>query len=102
MDSVSVTLLRQAFDGDRFKGHEFITDLSSVTTLTVPTGANKCIIQCEDQNVRWRMDGTDPTSSVGMLLEAGKSQAFVGGLGDLEFIEVASGAELNVTYYGDK
>ena len=57
------------------------------------------LIQAEDQNVRWRDDGTDPTASVGMLLEAGKDMLYTGDLGAIKFIEEAASAKLNVSYY---
>lgn len=87
-------------------GYQQINDLSSATTLTVPTragypSANLALIQALDQNVRWRPDGTStaPTASVGMQLEAGKDIWYTGDLATLKFIEEVSGAELNISYY---
>ena len=86
-------------------GYQQITSLSSATGLTVPTSATignpvLALISCEDQNVRWRDDGTNPTTTVGMLLTAGSELAYSGDLGAIKFIEVTASAELNISYYG--
>ena len=84
-------------------GYQQITSLSSAAGLTVQKGAAGALIQCETQNVRWRDDGTDPTTTVGMLLEAGKELVYeAGNLAALKFIEVSASAKLNVTYYGHR
>lgn len=81
------------------KGYEQVTSLSSAAGLTVPSGATVALIHAEDQNVRWRDDGTDPTTTVGMLQIAGSERWYVGDLSAIKFIEVASSAKLNVSYY---
>lgn len=87
-------------------GFEQITSLNTVKTLTIPTGATGVFLQAETQNVRWRADGTAPTSSVGMILYAGDpptyfsstgSDALVS-LGAMIFIEATASAKINVTY----
>lgn len=80
-------------------GYEQITDLSASTDLTPPAGATVALIVVEAQDVRWRDDGTDPTDTVGMPLAAGQSMVYDGSLSAIEFIEVTSGAALNVAYY---
>ncbi len=72
---------------------------SLATARTVPGGGRVAIIQCEDQNIRWRDDGTDPTAAVGMLLRAGAEMWYVGDLKKLRVIEVAVGAKLNISLY---
>jgi len=94
---------RKRFVADAYhipKGYQQITDLSSAVGLTVPDGASYAVIQAEDENVRYRDDGTSPTDAVGMLLEATDSIRYVSDLSAVEFIEVTSGAKLNVSYYG--
>lgn len=82
-------------------GFQQITSLSSATALTIPSGAQMAIVQAEDQNVRWRDDGTAPTASVGMQLAAGAALQYTAAqLPQLEFIEETSGAILNISYYG--
>lgn len=81
-------------------GYQQITDLSAAVALTVPAGATTAVIRTEAQSVRWRDDGTNPTSSVGMLmLAADQPLYYTGPLIKIKFIETTSGAKLNVTYY---
>jgi hypothetical protein len=83
-------------------GYEQITGLSAVKTLTPPAGSRYALIGCTTQNVRWRMDGTDPTATVGNLLIAGANpELFDGNLAAMEFIEAAASAVLNVQYFKD-
>jgi hypothetical protein len=42
--------------------------ISSATTLTPPATANALLIQATGQNVRYTLDGTTPTASVGFVL----------------------------------
>lgn len=84
----------------RCLGYQQITDLSSAVALTVPTGATHADIQAEAQPVRWRMDGTNPTDSVGTRLLADQSIWAVGELARLRFIEESASAVLNVHYFG--
>ena len=82
------------------KGYQQLTSLSSATALTVPTDARIALIQAEDQSVRWRDDGTDPTTTVGMLMPSTVVLEYDGQLANLRFIEVSASAKLNVSYYG--
>lgn len=38
---------------------------SAVGFASIPPDANKAVVVVENANIRWRDDGTDPTSSVG-------------------------------------
>jgi hypothetical protein len=81
-------------------GYQQITSLSSSAGLTVPDGATYAIIQAETQSVRWRDDGTAPTSSVGMVLTASPDLLiYDGNLKGIKFIEATASAKLNVSYY---
>jgi hypothetical protein len=88
-------------------GYEQITSVSSSTALNVPLvdknglscKASFALITPETQSVRWRDDGTAPTSSVGMPLSAGVTLQYDGDLSKIRFIEQLSGAKLNVSYY---
>lgn len=82
------------------KGYQQITDLASAASLTVPTGATVALIQAETQSIRWRDDGTSPTTTVGMVLAAGESVFYTGNLATFKAIEVTASAKLNVSYYG--
>lgn len=81
--------------------------LAASTGLTLPTVANSglvpgyAVIQCDvaSASVRWRDDGTAPTSTVGMILSTGQELDYSGDLTMIRFI-VATGAPiLNVTFY---
>jgi len=82
------------------KGYQQLTSLATATVLAVPAGARFALIQAEDQNVRWRDDGTAPTATVGVQLAAGADLFFTGDLSALRFIEETTSAKLNVSYYG--
>ena len=80
-------------------GYQQITSLSASTALTVQTGATRALIAPLTQTVRWRDDGTAPTTSVGMPVAAGSYLSYDGDLNRISFIEASASAELNVTYY---
>ena len=80
-------------------GYQQITSLAAAAALTVPTGARLAVIVAETQAVRWRDDGTDPTSSVGMPLATGVQFTYPGDLAAIKFIEQTASAKLNVSYY---
>jgi hypothetical protein len=78
-------------------------------SLVLPTAAqnatanvsapNYALIVCETNDVRWRDDGTNPTSSVGSLLKAGQSLKYNGPLASIKFIRVSADATLDVNFY---
>ena len=80
-------------------GYQQITSLSASTALTVPSGATLALIVPETQNVRWRDDGTAPTSSIGMPIFVGASLSYDGDLKNIRFIQQDASATLNVSYY---
>lgn len=51
--------------------HAEDTTVSSVTTLTPPTGATKLLIQALTQNVRFVLDESTPDANTGFQLKAG-------------------------------
>jgi hypothetical protein len=81
-------------------GYQQVTSLASASALTVPTGATVALIQAETQSIRWRDDGTNPTTSVGMVLSAGETMFFTGSLSGFKAIEVSASAKLNISCYG--
>lgn len=85
-------------------GYQQITTLSASAGLTLPSHVSGqkprlAIIQAEAVAVRWRDDGTAPTSTVGMRLIAGDSLEYDGDLNKIRFIEESASAKLNVSYY---
>ena len=81
-------------------GYQQLNTLSSAIGFTVPEGARLAICIAEDQAVRWRDDGTDPSATVGMKIIDGGQLSYSGNLSKIKFIEIVAGAELNVTYFG--
>jgi len=51
--------------------HSSGATISSATTITIPSGARYILIQTLTQNVRYTLDGTIPTASLGFQLKAG-------------------------------
>ena len=51
--------------------HSQNSSLSSAVTLVPETGSNKLLIQAFTNNVRYTLDGTTPTASLGFVLTAG-------------------------------
>ena len=81
-------------------GYLQVTSLSAAAGLTIPSSASWALIECESQQVRWRDDGTAPTTTVGMLMNVGDILVYDGTkLAALSFIEVTSAAKLNVSFY---
>lgn len=88
-------------------GYQQIGTLTSATGLTVPSvdvnglscKPSLAIITAETKGVRWRDDGVDPTSTVGMPLAAGVTLQYDGDLTKIKFIEQEASAKLNVSYY---
>ncbi|WP_186126361.1 hypothetical protein [Burkholderia gladioli] len=81
------------------KGYQQVTSTGTAFALAPPAGSRIALIQAEAQALRWRDDGTAPTTTVGMLLNAPNSVEYDGNLSALRFIAATAGAILNVTYY---
>ena len=92
-----------------------ITDLSSVVTFGYPDDANTydvdiqvgntaILLQAEAQDIRWRHDGTNPTSSVGMILKAGADpiRLDIASITKLKMIEAVAGAKLNYAFVAER
>lgn len=83
-------------------GYEKVTGLSSSKSLTPPANAKQALLKVESQPVRWRDDGTDPTTTTGMLLDVGEEFWYTGDIAEIEFIETAASATLHVCYYRNR
>jgi len=84
------------------KGYQQLTVSTTAVGLTVPDGARYALMKLNDANLfRWRDDGTDPTSTVGMPLpDQGDEFFYTGKL--KRFRAIRSGgtdAVLNLAYY---
>lgn len=80
-------------------GYQQLTSIGSATALTVPTGAAIAEICDETNAARYRDDGTNPTTTVGMLVAVGTCFQYAGPLSAIKFIDTSSGAIIDVSYY---
>ena len=85
-------------------GYCQLTSLGSSTLVSscsgFPATATAALIRTEAQSVRWRDDGTAPTSSAGQLMLAADAPfLYTGAISKLRFIETTSGAKLNILFY---
>jgi hypothetical protein len=84
-------------------GFQTLTVSGSAVGLTVPTAANiMAIISVENNSVRYRDDGTNPTASIGFLLYPGNTLNLenLTVLNATKFIAVdGTDATLSIGYY---
>ena len=81
-------------------GYVQLTSVSAATGLgTIPDGVTMVMIQPETQNVRWRDDGTNPTTTVGALIVANDILYYSGPMASFKLIEVTASAKVNLTFY---
>lgn len=79
-----------------------VTNAAAVgPTAALITNRTGLFITCEAASIRYRFDGTDPTSTVGHLLNAGGYLEILNpvALGKIKFIAIAGNATLQATYY---
>ena len=77
---------------------QFTVDTLTVTTNTL---AQKAVITIEDGSIRYRYDGTDPTSSVGHQMFPLDTLAIIGSINIQAFRAIRTGladATLRITY----
>lgn len=80
-------------------GYQRITDLSSAVTPAQQTGADVMVIQAEAQTLRYTVDGTTPTATIGFPLPAGTRLTYPGDLSTIQLIETVSGGIAHVQPY---
>jgi hypothetical protein len=84
-------------------GYQQITADTSAGSLTVPDGASIAVMGVDAANIRWRDDGTDPTSAIGILMRSTDLPlVYSGNLAKFRLIEVSGTPLVNVSYYGTK
>lgn len=82
-------------------GYQQLTVSNSAVGLTVPPGSVRCVIVIENNAVRWRDDGTDPTASIGVPMNPTDNMNYDGALAKLKLIRSGSAdAVANIAYYG--
>lgn len=85
-------------------GYAQVTVSTTAVGLTIPEGATSAVITVETDNIRWRDDATDPTSTVGMFTMQTQSFELVSSksLSQFKAIRDASAtadAILNISFY---
>jgi hypothetical protein len=93
------TSLQRSLGFGKGKQSEEVTVTTSIG-LTVPTGANSCLVSITGANVRWRVDGVNPTTTVGHILQINQYFEFFGDeMKYVRFIAETGTAKVFVTYY---
>lgn len=92
--------------GRKSVGHFQVNNLASAKTLAaaidaaIPTGADHCEIQTATQTIRYRKDGTAPTTTVGTLLPTGTVITVRRGeFTNFKMIETATTAVVDIEFY---
>lgn len=74
--------------------------ISAASALpSIASDAKAALINVTGANCRWRDDGTNPTTTVGIQLEIGDTFLYTGDLAAFKIIEETTTAVLNVSYY---
>ena len=93
-------MIQQVEIGREVTGYHQMTGLSSVKP--VPGSGSAVMIQAETQPVRYRADGVDPTTTVGILLAAGETHTLNvghGNINNIRVIETLASAKVNVVAF---
>lgn len=81
--------------------HHQYADLSSAQSYTAPVGAVLLYLDATTQNVRYRLDGVDPTAAIGGRIIANVTTVLPLQNGQvLTAIEEAASATLDITVLG--
>ena len=84
------------------KGYQQLTVSTAAVGFTVPAGAHYALLKLNDANLlRWRDDGTDPSSTVGMPIPDQVDEFwYTGDLSAIKFIRSGgTNAIVNISYY---
>ena len=80
--------------------HTENASISSATTLSKPAGATRLWLQALDQNIRYRVDGTNPDANTGFQLAAGDSVIIPVTRSDVRVIEETATATIQYQWLG--
>lgn len=84
-------------------GHAtMLVDSATAQGLPTPPDINRLrrVVIRPDQTVRFRDDGTAPTSTTGMRLLADEILVYDGNFNDIKIIAASTSANIDVAYYG--
>ena len=89
------------FIGKDYKSIGYSRQVNIVTAkgLDLHPDCRAVVLHAEKGDIRWRDDGANPTSSVGMRIKKGNSLIYMGELQAFKFIGAHQAAILNITYY---
>ena len=78
--------------------------LAASTPITLPVNPaglvpGYAVIQCNGGVVRWRDDGTDPTSTIGMSIPASGELDYCGDMSTIRFIASSGSPILDISIY---
>jgi hypothetical protein len=80
-------------------GFQQVASFSASTGFTPPALSTVCFVQAEGNNVRFRTDGSAPTSTIGQLFPTGVLMTLTANLSGIRFIPVTGSATLDVDCY---
>jgi hypothetical protein len=86
-------------EGRVVTGYHQLASGDLTTATTCPGTGSVVMIQAEAQNIRYRLDGVNPTTTEGTLLAAGECHTLAignGNINKIKVIEAAVGGILNV------
>lgn len=73
--------------------------VNALTTINIPLNCSEVLIQAITQNIRYTLDGTNPTAASGFRLTAGNDPILLPATGvTLKFISETAGAILQIEY----
>lgn len=78
--------------------HTQNTTLNTVQSISIPFGANGLLVQAGGKDIRYTIDGSNPTATVGFLLPAYTDPLILMAVQDgqvFKFIETAASATLD-------
>lgn len=85
------------------KGYQQLSlSSAAIATLTVPAGAQVALITVSTNAVRFRDDGSNPSTTTGVLLPvttAGLPFEYAGALAALAFSWTGANATIDISYY---
>ena len=85
----------------KFVSHQLGLACAAVAQLTVPAGCNQAVVQADGGGtiaVRFTLDGTTPTTTLGCLIPAGQTIALSAADAAAAKFIGATGATLNAVY----
>lgn len=67
--------------------------------LDIPPNVDLTILTIEDQSMRYKDDGTNPTTTKGVMLLVGRRMKYTSDPRNLSFIELAATATIQAAFY---